>query len=127
MNTQTSTIRSFRDLIAWQKGMDLVCMTYEMTKLLPPEERYGLQSQMRRAAISIPSNVAEGWDRSTGDYLRHLQIARGSTHELSTQAEACDRLGFSGEWPALVDAIEEDARILNGLIAAIERSAASRR
>ena len=126
MTNQSQSIKSFRDLIAWQKGMDLLCTTYRFTESLPKEERYGLCAQMRRAALSIPSNVAEGWDRYTGDYIRYLHVARGSSHELSPQAEACSRLGFAGQWGTLVEYAEEAARILNGLVAGVERSAAQR-
>jgi four helix bundle protein len=116
-------VSSYRDLIAWQKGMDLVCVAYDETKLLPPEERFGLIAQMRRAVISIPSNVAEGWGRHFGaDYVRHLQMARGSTYELSTQAEACERLGFAGNWQRIIPACDEIGRVLNGLITAVQRN-----
>jgi four helix bundle protein len=74
-------VNSYRDLIAWQKAMDTVCLTYELTRLLPIEEKYGLMAQMRRCAGSVPSNVAEGWGRQQGaDYLRFLFMARGSVH-----------------------------------------------
>jgi four helix bundle protein len=88
-------IRSFRDLIVWQKAMDLVEVTYMFTRQFPPDERYGLTSQLRRAAVSIPSNIAEGYGRhSTADYIRFLQIALGSLNELQTQLELGIRLGF---------------------------------
>jgi four helix bundle protein len=120
---QTGTIRSFRDLVAWQKGMALVRVTYVETNELPADERFGLTSQMRRCAISIPSNIAEGQGRETGsEYIRFLQIARGSAYELSTQAELCIQLGYGSSFQLILDRSEEVARILNGLIASIRRS-----
>lgn len=121
MSGEKPTIDSFRDLAAWKKGMDLVCLTHEHTKQLPQEEQYGLKSQMRRCALSISSNTAEGWNQSTPEYLRYLRMARGSVHELSTQAELCGRLGYRGEWASLVEATEEVGRIINELIASLER------
>lgn len=110
-------VNSFRDLIAWQKGMDLVCETYRLTRQLPVEERYGLCSQMRRCATSIPANVSEGWGReTTKDYLRFLHIARGSAVELITHTEICHRLEFGNDWQVIIDSAEELIRILNGLI-----------
>lgn len=79
-------ISSFKELIVWQKGMLLVENIYEITKNLPKDEQYVLGSQMRRAAISIPSNISEGFKRgSTKDYLHFLTIAFGSSAELETQ------------------------------------------
>jgi len=90
-------IRSFRDLIVWQKSVTLVTEIYQQTKSFPKDEIYGLVSQMRRCAVSIPSNIAEGYGRrSTGDYVRFLQIAIGSVYELQTQLEICRNLGFLG-------------------------------
>ena len=100
---QMTEIESYRDLVAWQKGVDLVCLVYEQTKMLPVEERYGLTAQMRRCSVSVPSNVAEGWGRHHGaEYIRHLYYSRGSTYELSTQAELCARLGFAGNWARIL-------------------------
>ena len=88
-------IKSFRDLVVWQKAMDLVERVYRITGDFPAEERYALTSQLRRAAVSVPSNVAEGYGRhSTADYIRFLQIALGSLNELQTQLELGIRLGF---------------------------------
>ena len=81
-------IRTHRDLIAWQLGMRLAKNTYEITQSMPKTEQFGLTSQMRRAAVSIPSNIAEGYARqSRVDYIKFLKIARGSLAELSTQYE----------------------------------------
>ncbi len=86
-------IRDFKELIVWQKSMDLVVMVYEITALLPAKERYGLESQLRRAAVSIPSNIAEGQKRnSTKELLQFLRIALGSAAELETQLLLLKRL-----------------------------------
>jgi four helix bundle protein len=88
-------IKSFRDLRVWQAAMDLVVEVYELTADLPKSEEFGLKSQMRRAVISVPSNIAEGHTREhTGDYLHHLSIANGSLGEMVTQLEACIRLKY---------------------------------
>jgi len=82
------TINSFRDLRVWQSGMDLVIQMYRLTQSFPHEEQYGLTSQMRRAAVSVPSNIAEGHAReSSKEYLNHLSIVQGSLAELQTQIE----------------------------------------
>lgn len=91
----SGSIRSFRDLRVWQDSMDLVVEIYRTTSRFPKEERYSLVDQLRRAAVSVPSNIAEGHGRSrTGDYLRHLSIAVGSLHELETQVEIAMRLEY---------------------------------
>lgn len=83
-------INSFKDLIVWQKSMDLVESIYRITEKLPSKEQFGLISQMRRAAVSIPSNIAEGYGRqSKGSYTQFLSISRGSLLELETQTELC--------------------------------------
>jgi four helix bundle protein len=89
------TINSFRDLRVWQSGMDLVTQVYRLTRSFPREEHYGITSQVRRAAVSIPSNIAEGHSReSSKEYLNHLSIAQGSLAELQTQIEIALRLDF---------------------------------
>ena len=83
-----SDIRSFRDLLVWQKAMDLADSVYDVTAVFPKEEVYGMVSQLRRAAVSIPSNIAEGQGRnSTGEFLHFLGIAFGSLCEVETQIE----------------------------------------
>ncbi|HTE47425.1 MAG TPA: four helix bundle protein [Gemmatimonadaceae bacterium] len=78
-------IRSYRDLVVWQKGMDLVDACYALTRSFPSSERFALADQIRRAAVSIVANIAEGHGRSgTGSYLYHLSVARGSLRELET-------------------------------------------
>jgi len=91
-------IRSFRDLRVWQAGIDLVRQVYELTSKLPRSEVYGLASQMQRAAVSIPSNIAEGHAReSTKEYLQHLSIAQASFAELETQIEIGKQLKYISE------------------------------
>ncbi len=88
-------IENYRDLLVWQKGMNIVESVYRLTHKLPTDERWGLNSQMRRAAVSVPANIAEGYGRqATGEYRHHLSIARGSLLELETHLLVCRRLGF---------------------------------
>ena len=82
-----TSIRSYRDLRVWQTAMDLTEASYRASSGFPAAERYGLVSQMRRAAVSVASNIAEGHSRSIGDYIRHLLISTGSLTELETQVE----------------------------------------
>jgi four helix bundle protein len=90
-----TTIRTYRDLIVWQKSMKLVTEIYKATKSFPSDELYSLTNQLRRSAISIPSNIAEGYGRnSTADYKRFLQIATGSLFELQTQVEIAVNLKY---------------------------------
>ena len=89
-------LQSYRELEVWQRSIDMVEMIYELTRSFPAEEKFGLTSQMRRAAVSVPSNIAEGYGRSArGDYLQHLSIARGSLAELETQLYIALRLGYT--------------------------------
>jgi four helix bundle protein len=88
-------ILSYKDLLVWQKSMELVAQVYRMTRELPAAEQWGLVSQMRRASISVPSNIAEGYGRqATGEYRHHLSISRGSLLELETQVLLCEKLGY---------------------------------
>ncbi|MGA2381828.1 MAG: four helix bundle protein [Gemmatimonadales bacterium] len=88
-------LRSYHDLKVWQAGMQLVVLTYRITRRFPNCELYGLTSQMQRSAVSIPANIAEGYGRShRGDYLRYLSIANGSLKELETEMLIAARLGF---------------------------------
>ncbi len=90
-----AAITSFRDLRVWQAGMNLVESVYKLTGCFPKSETYGLCSQMQRAAVSVPSNIAEGYVReSTKEYLQHLSIAQASLAELSTQIEIAARLNY---------------------------------
>src|SRR5918911_2952989 len=89
------SVNSFRDLRVWQAGMDLVERIYQLTQAFPAQECYGLTSQMRRAAVSIPSNIAEGHTREhSKEYLHHLSMAQASLAELQTQIEIAGRLKY---------------------------------
>ncbi len=91
-------VKSYKDLIVWQKSMDLVIEIYKLVKKLPKEETYSLSDQMRRAVVSIPSNIAEGYTRkSTNEYLNFLSIANGSCTELETQLLICERINYLSE------------------------------
>jgi four helix bundle protein len=115
----TMTVRNYRDLIAWQKAMDLVVLVYEATCCFPTDERYGLTAQIRRAAVSIPSNIAEGQGRQgTGEFLHFLSIAHGSLREVETQALIARRLGYldDGDTNRIMNAAGEVGRLVNGLM-----------
>lgn len=89
---------SFKQLIVWQKAMKLVHLVYQVSKSFPSEERYALTDQLRRAVVSIPSNIAEGNGRSGNrDYAHFLSIARGSLFETMTQLEIAEGLGYVGQ------------------------------
>jgi four helix bundle protein len=90
-----SSTASHRDLVVWQKSMDLVVKVYELARMLPSDERFAMTSQMTRAAVSIPANIAEGKGRGTSrEYVQFLRIARGSLMELDTYVELICRLGY---------------------------------
>jgi len=112
-------MRSYRDLIVWQKSMELVKEVYLLANQLPSQERYALSDQMRRAAVSIPSNIAEGHDRrSAKEFHYFLNIARGSKAELETQLEIGICLGYfsSGQCEHAFFLLEEIGKILNAMI-----------
>jgi len=112
-----SKIRTFRDLRVWQCGMDLARLVYAETASMPDAERFGLTSQMRRAAVSIPSNIAEGYGRqSRKDYLKFLRIARGSLVELETQYELTISMNLLKQADRLVELLAEEDRMLQSLI-----------
>ena len=111
-------VRSYRELIAWQKGMDLVEAVHRSTACFPREEVYGLTSQVRRAAVSIPSNIAEGQGRnSTNEFINFLSFAYGSLCEVETQVLLAERLSFLENSAAatLLRSSAEVGRIINGL------------
>lgn len=123
-----SEIRSFRDLIAWQKGIEFCKRIYAISATFPDAERFGLISQIRRAGVSIPSNIAEGYGRSrSGDYVRFLNIARGSAAEIVTQLVLVEELGFADKdrVQSCMLLTEETDRVLFGLIRAVEGSGSS--
>jgi four helix bundle protein len=119
--------QSYRDLVAWQKGMQLVTAIYKLTHTFPADERYGLTNQLRRAAVSIPSNIAEGQARfSRREFHRFLLTAKGSLAELETQIDIARNLGYARpfETSTLLKTTSELGRILNGLLASTKASLA---
>jgi four helix bundle protein len=118
-----SEIKSYRDLIVWQKSIDLVKNIYTFTQSFPKEEQYGLTNQMRRCAVSIPSNIAEGYGRNaTGDYKRFLQIAVGSLYELQTQIEIAFQLKYldDNSFKSIIALCTEIDKMLYALIQKIK-------
>ena len=118
-----TSVKSYRDLVAWQQARRLVASIYEISAHFPDDERFGLTSQIRRCAVSVPSNIAEGYGRgASADYVRFLRIARGSLFEIETQLIlACDLEYISeSDLNGLNEIISETARPLSGLIRSIE-------
>ncbi len=117
-------IRGYKDLIAWQKGMDLIEEVYRISAGFPSHERFGLTSQIRRAVVSVPSNIAEGYGRpGKADYIRFLDIARGSANEVETQLMVAERLRFvaAEQVKRAMDLVNEVQRVLKGLVDSIEK------
>lgn len=115
-------------MIAWQKSMDLVEEIYRMTKELPKEELYGLASQLRRAAVSVPANIAEGHARNgPREFVHRLLIAQGSLAEVETHIEIARRLGYitADRRTQLSEIASETGRPINGLMHSLERHAAT--
>jgi four helix bundle protein len=111
-------IKDFKDLIVWQKAMDAVLLVYKLVKKLPKEEMYALSDQMRRAAVSIPSNIAEGQARNSDkEFAQFLAIAKGSKAELETQLLLCVTIGYLTEQDIqdVVEILQEVAKIINAL------------
>ena len=116
-----------RDLIVWQKAMDIVTQLYKVTRSFPKCELYGLVSQMRRAAVSVPSNIAEGYGRNSRNELHHfVGQARGSLSELETQVEIAKNLGYL-EADTCTDLLSDIARVGRLLTGLRDWSANSRR
>jgi four helix bundle protein len=121
-------VQSYKDLDVWQRSMDLVEAVYALTKQFPKEELYTLTSQIRRAAISVPSNIAEGRSkRATRDFMRFIHISYGSMAELETQLMIAERLSYIShdKLSPLVEEIGDIGRMLNGLLSGLERKLAA--
>lgn len=115
------SIRSYRDIIGWQRGMELAEVMYGFVETLPENERFGLRSQLRRAVVSVPSNIAEGYGRGTpAEFLRSLRVARGSVAEVSTQLELVTRLNLAKPHQSIIDLVAETDRVIQGLIRSLE-------
>jgi four helix bundle protein len=112
-------LNSYRELEVWKKGLNLVKLLYQMTEKLPENERFGLTSQIRRAAVSVPTNIAEGWGRETvKNYIQFLRNTRGSLFELDTLLYITSELNYVSQIQvdALKIKIEEIGRMLNSMI-----------
>jgi len=117
---------SYRDLVVWQKSIDLAVRTYSTTRGFPAEERFGIISQMRRAATSIPANIAEGQARkTTGEFLQSLGIARGSLAELETFLTLSEKLAFLTREDC--ESLLSDCAEINKMLHALMKSLATRR
>jgi four helix bundle protein len=121
-------IASFRDLLAWQKAIELAEGAYVVAGKLPRHEQFNLGAQIRRAALSVPSNIAEGQRRTTAGFLDFLRIALGSVAELETQLDLAGRVGYlaRGEADQAIAQAEEVSRIIRGLMAGLRRHRQSR-
>ncbi len=120
----SSTIKSYEDLTAWQMATAACVEIYRASSGFPSDERFGLTSQLRRAAVSVPSNIAEGFGRgSRQDYARFLRVARGSLYEAETQLQIAVRLGYLKESAhrGLKNQLAEAGRVLAGLIRSIDK------
>jgi len=122
--TDDREIRSYRDLVAWQRAFALGLTVYSLTKGFPDFERFGLTSQVRRSVVSIASNIAEGYGRgSRQDYLRFLKIARGSLFEVETQLLFAVKLEYMtpSQMEIVTQQVNDTAKVLSGLIARLEQ------
>ena len=116
-------VKSYRDLIVWQKAMNFAEHVYRIQREFPAEERYGLCDQLRRAVVSIPSNIAEGRGRDTAkDFSHFLILARGSLNEASTQLELAVRLGYLDSGSGLYEESQEIRKLLNAMIQRLKQS-----
>lgn len=114
-------VKSYRDLLVWQNAIDLAARIYELTKTFPRDEIYGMTSQLRRASVSISSNLAEGYGRdTTGAYIQLWRTARGSLNEVESQLEVCLRVGLLN--PPKVHETLQDAGKLSRMLSALIRS-----
>ena len=119
------SVRCYQELFVWQRAMDLVVRVYEVTESFPHKEQFGLTNQLRRAAVSIPSNIAEGQGRqTTRDFLRYLSIARGSLQEVETQILIATRLDYiaESEKVEMLERTSETSRLLTGLSRSLSRN-----
>ncbi|MGA2315506.1 MAG: four helix bundle protein [Thermodesulfobacteriota bacterium] len=117
-------LKNYKELRVWQKAYELCLKIYKTTKTIPKEERYGLTSQVRRAAVSIPSNIAEGYGRrTTGEYIQALYVAYGSQCEIETQILLAGDLDFikADDLETLNKDVGDVERMLKGLIRSLEK------
>jgi len=126
MTSRGRVIRGYKDLEVWQKAVDLVVDTYRITKRFPSDERFGLVVQLRRASVSIASNIAEGRGRfGLGSFLYHLSVATGSLMEVETQFLIAERLGYvdTAQAKAILGELGEVRRLLGGMVRALRAKA----
>lgn len=115
-------LKTHKDLEVWKRSMDLVDMVYLMTRSFPKEEIYGLTSQIRRAAVSIPSNIAEGAARrSSKEFIQFLHVALGSVSEVETQAIIAQRLNYADDTSSIDEQIEIVRKLILGLVRYLKR------
>ncbi len=117
--------QSYRDLLVWQRAMDLVVEVYDVSSRFPKGEAFGLTAQLRSAVVSVPSNISEGQGRlHQGDFRHHLSIARGSLAEAETQIQIAHRLGYLSQptLDTLWERFQDVGRLLNGFIRSLETS-----
>ena len=117
-------LQGYRDLIVWQRAMEWVERVYQTSAPFPSHERFGLTSQLRRSAVSVPSNIAEGWGRGAkGEYRQFLRYARGSLFEAETQLQLAGRLGYADESSVsgLLSTSDEISRMLLGLMRSLRK------
>ena len=117
---------SYKDLIAWRKAMELVAMVYDASERFPSHEQFGLTSQLRRAAVSVPSNIAEGHARlTTGEFRQFLGYALGSLTEIETQIQIAGRLGYLSKLESnkLLERSTEIGKVVRGLLQSLSRHA----
>ncbi len=115
--------KRYQELIVWQKAMELSKAIYRVTKSFPDDERFGLTSQLRRASVSVPSNIAEGQGRLTaGEFNQFLGTARGSVFEVETQVQLASDLGYipANDAEQIIELTSEVSRLLNGLIRSLQ-------
>lgn len=115
-------MKDYKELEVWQKGISVVLQVYELTKVFPKEERYALTDQIKRAVVSIPSNIAEGASRNTTkEFVQFLYIALGSASELETQMIIAEKLGYIKSEQALYSEITVIRKMLNALITSLKK------
>lgn len=121
-----SEIKSYKDLLIWEKGIEIVALTYKIVSSFPKDELYALSSQIKRSSISIPSNIAEGYGRqSTQNYIQFIKIARGSLCELETQLLVAKKLDFIQDeklFSELTNQITEESKMINSFLNKLEKS-----
>lgn len=116
-------MRNFRELTIWQKGMDIVTDIYQLTTLLPKDEKYGLKTQLQRAAVSIPSNIAERCSRNNEtDFKKFLEIAIGSAYELETQLTITENINLisKNNIDPILQLLSEEQKMLNSFISSVQ-------